>query len=88
MHNHYGRHRLATLVIKEGEKPYIEDIWNLDDFRNVADGYDTETFTDDELIQAMERVADNFDANEGITWETLEAGLDFVVCMRKREETK
>ena len=79
---------MATLVIKEGEKPYIEDIWNLDDFRNVADGYDTETFTDDELIQAMERVADNFDANEGITWETLEAGLDFVVCMRKREETK
>ena len=79
---------MATLVIKEGEKPYIEDIWNLDDFRNVADGYDTETFTDDELIQAMERVADNFDANWGITWETIEAALDFVVWMRKREETK
>ena len=79
---------MATLVIKEGEKPYIEDIWNLDDFRNVADGYDTETFTDDELIQAMERVADNFDANWGITWETIEAALDFIVCMRKREETK
>jgi len=79
---------MATLVIKEGEKPYIEDTWNLDDFRNVADGYDTETFTDEELIQAMERVADNFDANEGITWETLEAGLDFIVWMRKREETK
>ena len=76
---------MATLVIKEGEKPYIEDIWNLDDFRNVADGYDTETFTDDELIQAMERVADNFDANEGITWETLEAGLDFVVWERRRK---
>ena len=79
---------MATLVIKEGEKPYIEDIWNLDDFRNVADGYDTETFTDDELIQAMENVADKFDANNGITWETIEAALDFIVWMRKREETK
>jgi hypothetical protein len=76
---------MATLVIKEGEKPYIEDTWNLDDFRNVADGYDTETFTDEELIQAMERVADNFDANEGITWETLEAGLDFIVWERRRK---
>ena len=76
---------MATLVIKEGEKPYIEDIWNLDDFRSVADGYDTETFTDDELIQAMERVADNFDANLGITWETIEAALDFIVWERRRK---
>ena len=76
---------MATLVIKEGEKPYIEDIWNLDDFRNVADGYDTETFTDDELIQAMENVADRFDANNGITWETIEAALDFIVWERRRK---
>ena len=76
---------MATLVIKEGEKPYIEDIWNIDDFRNVADGYDTETFTDEELVQAMERVADNFDANNGITWETIEAALDFIVWERKRK---
>ena len=76
---------MATLVIKEGEKPYIEDIWNIDDFRNVADGYDTETFTDDELIQAMENVADRFDANNGITWETIEAALDFIVGDRRRK---
>ena len=76
---------MATLVIKEGEKPYIEDIWNLDDFRNVADGYDTETFTDEELVQAMERVADNFDANWGITWETIEAALDFIAWERRRK---
>ena len=76
---------MATLVIKEGEKPYIEDIWNLDDFRNVADGYDTETFTDEELVQAMENVADKFDANNGITWESIEAALDFIVWERKRK---
>ena len=76
---------MATLVIKEGEKPYIENIWNLDDFRNVADGYDTETFTDEELIEAMEKVADRFDANLGITWDTIEAALDFIAWERRRK---
>jgi hypothetical protein len=76
---------VATLVIKEGQQPYIEDIWNLEDFRNVADGYDTEDFTDKDLIQAMERVADNFDANYGITWETIESALDWIIWERKRD---
>jgi len=77
---------MATLVIKDGEQPYIEDIWNLEDFRNVADGYDKETFTDDELIEAMELVEINFDANYGITWETLEAALDQLISDRKQEK--
>jgi hypothetical protein len=76
---------MATLVIKEGQQPYIEDIWNLEDFRNVADGYDTEDFTDEELIQAMEMVVDNFDANYGITWDTIESALDWIIWDRKRE---
>ena len=77
---------MATLVIKEGEKPYIEDIWSLDDFRNVAEGYDKETFTDDELIEAMESVVDRFDANYGITWHEIEAALDVIVENKKREK--
>jgi len=76
---------MATLVIKEGQQPYIEDIWNLEDFRNVADGYDTEDFTDEELIQAMEMVVDNFDANYGITWDTIESALDWIIWDRKME---
>ena len=72
---------MATLVTDKGA-PYIEDIWNLDDFRSVADGSDTEEFTDEELLQAMEMVVDNFDANYGITWETIEAALDQIVWER------
>ena len=75
---------MATLVIKEGQAPYIEDIWSIDDFRNVAEGFDTETFTDDELVEAMELVADKFDANDGITWETITAALDLIIYNRKR----
>jgi hypothetical protein len=74
---------MATLVTDKGV-PYIEDIWSLDDFRNVADGSDTEEFTDEELLEAMELVVDNFDANYGITWETLEAALDWIVWERKQ----
>jgi len=74
---------MATLITDKGA-PYIEDIWSLDDFRNVADGSDTEEFTDEELLEAMEMVVDNFDANYGITWETIEAALDWIVWERKQ----
>ena len=75
---------MATLITDKGA-PYIEDIWSIDDFRNVADGWsDTEEFTDEELLEAMELVVDNFDANYGITWETIEAALDQIVWERKQ----
>jgi len=76
---------MATLVMDKGI-PYIEDIWDLDDFRSVADGYDNEKFTDEELIEAMEIVADNFDANVGIAWHNIEAAIDIVLMLRKKGE--
>ena len=76
---------MATLITDKGA-PYIEDIWSIDDFRNVADGSDTEEFTDEELLEAMELVVDNFDANWGITWETIEAALDQIVWERTTGE--
>tara|TARA_X000001382_G_C3030312_1_gene134541 strand:+ start:144 stop:383 length:240 start_codon:yes stop_codon:yes gene_type:complete len=75
---------MATLITDKGA-PYIEDIWSLDDFRNVADGYEEEEFTEDDLLNAMELVVDNFDANLGITWETIEAALDVVAWNKKQE---
>ena len=78
---------MAKLII-DGQKSYIDDVWNLDDFRSVADGYDTETFTDDELIEAMESVVNNFDANLGINWDTIEAALDLIVWGRKNANSK
>ena len=75
---------MATLITDKGA-PYIEDIWNLEDFRSVADGYEEKEFSDDELLDAMELVVDNFDANYGITWETIEAALDVIVWNRKQD---
>ena len=76
---------MATLITNNG-KPFIEDIWDIDDFRNVAEGYNNENFTDEELIQAMELVADNFDANHGINWQTIECAFDWIIWERKRRE--
>jgi hypothetical protein len=76
---------MATLITDKGA-PYIEDIWNLDDFRNVADSSYTDEFTDEELLQAMEMVVDHFDANYGITWDTIENALDWIVWERKTGE--
>jgi len=76
---------MAKLII-DGQESYIKNDWHYVDFRHVANGYDTETFTDDELIEAMESVVDRFDANYGITWETLEAALDRIISDRKQEK--
>ena len=71
---------MATLVRdqKSGKPMYIEDIWDFDNFVNVAQNA-TFTFTEAQIEEAMERVADNFDANYGITWELIESAIYEVI---------
>jgi hypothetical protein len=76
---------MATLITNKG-KPFIEDIWDIDDFRNVAEGFDEETFTDEELILVMESVVHNFDANIGINWDAIESAFDWILWERKNEK--
>ena len=64
---------MATLVTDKG-KPYIEDVWDMDDFRNVAMNNEWDV-TDSQLLDAMEHVVENFDANYGITWDTVEMAI-------------
>ena len=70
---------VATLVRdQKSGKMYIEDIWHFDDFVNVAETA-TFIFTEAQIEEAMERVADNFDANYGITWELVESAIYEVI---------
>ena len=78
---------MAELITENGT-PYIEDKWDLFDFRQVASGYEEEEFTDDELIEAMESVVHNYDANYGITWDAIQAALDRVLWNRKYSKKK
>ena len=70
---------MATLVKDEKSgKLCIEDIWEFDDFVELADWLDI-PFTEAQIEEAMERVADNFDANYGITWELIESAIYEVI---------
>jgi hypothetical protein len=73
---------MATLVINEG-KAFIEDIWDIDDIREVASGFE-EDFTDEMLMSAMSHVVENYDANYGITWETVESALQFELVVQEQ----
>jgi hypothetical protein len=51
---------------------YIEDIWDFDDFVNVAETANF-IFTKSQIEEAMERAVKHYDANYGITWEWVES---------------
>jgi len=77
---------MATLVTDKGA-PYIEDIWTVDDFHRVIDEYfEDEEFSEEDVLEAMELVETNFDANLGINWETLVAAFDVVLYNQKERE--
>ena len=46
---------------------YLADDWHIEDIQSVRADLD-----DDQAHQVLEAVADNFDANVGITWDVLE----------------
>lgn len=64
---------MATLV-RNGSESYIKDHWYFEDFQNVADQNEW-SVSNDKLLEAMEYVADNYDCNYGITWDTIERAI-------------
>lgn len=50
-------------------KVIIRDDWHIEDIRSMLE--DEQELTDDECIDIMEIIADNFDANIGINWEVI-----------------
>ena len=50
---------------------YLADDWHIEDIQSVRADLD-----DDQAHQVLEAVADNFDANVGITWDVLEFWAD------------
>lgn len=70
---------MATLVKdQESGKMYIEDIWDFDDFVNVAENA-TFIFTEAQIEEAMGRVVKRYDTNYGITWESVESAIYEVI---------
>ena len=76
---------MAKLVFENNEY-ILRDDWSIEDVRNVIECNnieEAECFTDDDCVRVLQRVAECFDANYGITWDS----IDFVIN-QLIEETK
>jgi hypothetical protein len=65
-------------VVFENNEYILRDDWSIEDVRNVIECNnieEAESFTDEDCVSVLQRVADNFDANYGITWDS----IDFVI---------
>ena len=73
-------------VVFENNQYILRNDWGIDDVRAVIESTDNariKSFTDEDCVRVLQRVADNFDANYGITWDS----IDFVIN-QLIEETK
>ena len=74
------------VLLAAGFIPYywhIEDIEQRD-IDNSEDGETPSDLTDEELRRIAQNVADNADANYGISWETFDAEIETVKKGRKK----
>ena len=65
-------------VVFENNEYILRDDWSIEDVRNIIEFNnieEAESFTDEDCVRVLEGVADNFDANYGITWDS----IDFVI---------
>lgn len=77
---------MATLVTDKGA-PYIEDIWTVDDFHQVMEEYfEDEEFSEEDVLEAMEWVSLNFDANIGINWDVIVSAFQSVLDYQNKLE--
>ena len=72
-----GANEMAKVVF-ENNQYILRDDWSIEDVRNVIECNnieEAESFTDEDCVRVLEIVAENFDANYGITWDS----IDFVI---------
>ena len=50
---------------------YLADDWHIEDVKNVRPD-----LNDDQCANVLENLADDFDANDGINWDVIEAAAE------------
>ena len=53
----------------------LRDDWFIDDVQARLEHYWDFTLTDEECVEVLMLVADSFDANIGITWDSIDAAI-------------
>lgn len=75
---------MAVLKVDDQGLPYISDVWDFENFRELADDYELEV-TDEQLERAMKTVVKNYNPTYGITWDHLLEAIRYVVRLDKEK---
>jgi uncharacterized protein YlzI (FlbEa/FlbD family) len=65
---------MAHLVTKNG-KTFIRDEWGAEDIQSVAECNFEILLTKEQVAEVMEKVVESYDANIGISWDTISAAI-------------
>jgi uncharacterized protein YlzI (FlbEa/FlbD family) len=65
---------MAHLVTKNG-KTFIRDEWGTEDIQSVAECNFEILLTKEQVAEVMEKVVESYDANIGISWDTISAAI-------------
>ena len=77
---------MAHVKYTEDNTPYISNDWHIEDVEMMCEQMDV-TLTEDEKEQVLHIVADGFDANYGITWDSFEYAIDRIVGSKDNENS-
>jgi len=69
-------------VVFENNEYILRDDWSIEDVRNIIEFNnieEAESFTDEDCVRVLEIVAECFDANYGITWDSLEYAINQLI---------
>jgi uncharacterized protein YlzI (FlbEa/FlbD family) len=65
---------MAHLITKNG-KTFIRDEWGTEDIQSVAECNFEILLTKEQVAEVMEKVVESYDANIGISWDTISAAI-------------
>ena len=75
---------MAQVKYKEDGTPYLSDDWYIMDVESVCERMGV-TLTDEEMEDVLHDVADSFDANYGITWDSFEEAIESIMFYKENK---
>lgn len=76
---------MAQVKYKEDGTPYLSDDWYIMDVESVCERMGV-TLTDEEMEEVLHDVADGFDANYGITWDSFEEAIESIMFYKESKD--
>lgn len=77
---------MAHVKYTEDNTPYISNDWHIEDVEMMCEQMEV-TLTKDEMEDVLHSVANSFDANYGITWDSFESAIDSIVWSKDNDNS-